>query len=1057
MQRQELSKGPISWMARNPVASNLLMMALLISGLISAYQIKKEVFPEFTIDMVIVSVAYPGASPEEVERGVILAIEEQVRTLDGVKKVTSTASEGIASVVISLDTSANPNKALADVKNALDRITSFPDEIEEPEVSLPAAQKEILTVVLYGELEEKALTQLAENFRDSMLQIAGVGSVNILGTRPYEINIETSQESLRNYGLTLGQIANRIRNYAMDLPGGGIKTPSGEVLLRTQERRDIGEQFGTIPIIQNSNARAVTLGELAHIDDGFEDQDVYARFNGMPAVSLSITTSGANSPMDVAARVRDFLDKEISRLPEGIGTTISNDVSKVFENRIDMLLQNSMLGLALVLLILGLFLEPKLAFWVSLGIPISFMGSFFLLPLVGVSLNMISTFAFLVTLGMVVDDAIVVGENAFRLRKEGVPPLEAAIKGTKEMATPIFFAVFTTIAAFSPILFAPGIMGKIIYGLPVIVVTVLSLSLLESFFILPAHLAHSKPLEQKGIWIKVLTFQKKFSQRFENFIQTYYRNKIEWIVHNRGITLAVAFSVFLGSLGLITGGWIKTVDFPKDDKEEVAAQAIMPYGIDIAETEKVAVKLEDAATRALEKLGGPQYARGILTSVGALKTGGLFGRTRSGSHMTSVTVMLVGIDDRDFGSNDFVELWQKEMGPISTADSLAFSSSMHGFNKPIDFVISHRDISALEEAAKEVSIVLASQAGVKNVDDGIELGKPQWDFKLTPEGTNAGLTVSDLAMQMRNSFYGAEALRQQRGRHEIKVMVRLPKDERQSMQVVENLMLHTPGGGKMPLAQAATVTEGRAYKTISRTDGRRTLRIQADVDDTVANANEVQSYIIDTVMPQIEPNYSGLSYGLIGRQEDMSDFFSFILTGFGIAAIAIYALVAIPLGSYLQPLFVVMAAIPFGLVGAVGGHILLGESLSMFSMMGVLALAGVVVNDSIVYVSTANRLRQAGQSPFEAAVNAACTRFRPIFLTTMTTFFGLAPMILETSPGAKMIVPMAISLGFGILISTTFVLTGVPALFVIVENIRFKWALWKEPDGERAKEARSQA
>lgn len=1028
---ESLSKGPVAWMVQNPVAANLLMVALLVGGIVAILFMRKEVFPDVEMDIISVQVAYPGASPEEVERGILLVIEEQVRDMDGIKRMDSVANEGSGQVSIELLKGSNQEKALMDVKNAVDRIRTLPLEAERPIVAMAEHRHGVMDLVLYGDVDEWTLRQLAEDIHHRLLELEGVSVVELVGAKPLEISVEVSQETLRKHNLTLQEVAARIRQTAIEKPGGGVKTRSGEVLLRTGERRHVGSEFAEIPILFGADGRPVRLGELAAINDAFApDDDRYARFNGKPAILLSVFTQGSDSPADVAHTVRQFAQRLQQELPPGLHTAIWNDRAQYFEGRRDLLLKNAGIGLVLVLFVLGLLLEPKLAFWVAMGIPISFLGSFSLLLLFDISLNIVSMFAFMVTLGMVVDDAIVVGENIFHLRKAGLSAVEASIRGARQMVTPISFSIATSMAAFAPLLFVPGRIGKIQFAIPVIVMLVLGISLLESFFVLPMHLAHTRLLAGGGWFGRLATVQQRISLALEHFVEHRYRPILVLAVKHRVLTLVLSVAILLSVLGLITGGRVKYIDFPGGDRDEVAAQAVLPYGVDVTQSERLMQLLVAAAERTIDKMGGPAISLGVLSTIG-------IGRhnSKAGSHVTSVTVLLVPLDDRTFSSKQFAQAWRRELGPVTGVESLGFSSTRHGLRKPIDFIISHSDIPTLERASQEITAHLEAFSGVRDVDDGVAEGKPQWQFTLTEEGINAGFTAADIGRQLRSAYYGAEALRQQRGRNEIKVMVRLPKSERTSLDSVYDLLLRTPDGGEFSLMQAAHVKIGNAYKSIKRTDSRRTLQIQADVA-AGTNAKEVERSLFTGYLPELAQRYPGLHFGLRGRAENFQNFRDFVLLGVIIALIAIYGLIAIPLRSYAQPLFVVMAAIPFGFVGSVLAHFFLGMPLSMFSLMGLLALGGVVVNDSIVYVTTANDLVKQGATAVEAALQAACRRFRPILLTTVTTFLGLSPIILETSPEAQMLIPMAVSISFGILVATVFVLLLVPALFVFVEHAR---------------------
>jgi multidrug efflux pump subunit AcrB len=1041
MNRADLYKGPISWMARNPVAANLLMVALLVGGLIMALQIRQEVFPQMELDYVNVVVPYPGASPEEVEQGILLAVEEVVRPLDGVKEVTSSASEGMGSVRIELETGTNRNKALADIKNGIDRIPTFPEEAERPIVSIREIKIQALTVVVHGAVGEKVLHELGEQARDKLLSHPEISYVELQGIKPLEIAIELSQDTLRAHDLTLSQVADRVRRTALDLPAGALKTKGGDVLLRTAERRDLGREFADIPAVTSRDGTTITLGEIATINDGYAEIDMEARFEGEPCVLINVYAVGDESPTDVAQASKEVAQGLTKTLPPGISVTTWGDLSEIYADRLDLLLRNAAIGLALVLVILGLFLEPRLAFWVTMGIPISFMGSFLVLPALDVSLNMISLFAFIVTLGMVVDDAIVVGENTFRMRREGRGLLESSVRGARQMAMPVTFSIATTVAAFSPLLFIPGTRGKFFFVIPVVAISVLLISLIESFFILPAHLSHvGKPGRLMGA---VIRYQQVVSRGVERFIENLYAPLMRAALRQRWITVAIAVCVGLSSCGLLVGGKVEQVDFPKEEGDWIQVDAGLHYGVSVEETRQVMDKILVAAKEVIAENGGERINRGLLSVLGQAETNR--SRQQQGTHLTQVFATLVPTDQRDIGSQEFAEQWRKKIGDIPGLEFIKFDATTgRGDTPPIDVRLSHRDPEVLEAAAGDLARELGTFAGLKDIDDGIELGKPQLDFTVSPEGSRAGLTALDIASQVRSSFYGAEALRQQHGRYEQKVMVRLPRGERESLENVEEMIVRTPSGGQMPLRAAAEIDHGRAYTEINRVNGKRNYRVQAGVFEDEANAQEVMGTLAQKTMPELTRKHPGLNWERAGRQKSMEEFMQFLAIGFSFALLAIYGLIAVPLRSALQPFFVVMMAIPFGFVGAVLGHWLMGLNWSIVSWMGFVALSGVVVNDSLVFVAAANRFRARGMDRFAAADAAARQRFRPIILTSLTTFGGLAPMIFETSVQARILVPMAVSLGFGVMFSTMVILLLVPSLFVIIERPRERWRKRRE-------------
>lgn len=1032
MSGQPKEKGPIAWMAAHAVAANLVMFILLVGGWFLASKVKQEVFPEFELDIVLISVPYPGASPEEVEKGIILASEEAVRGLEGVKKVTSTASEGSGSVVVELMTGTNPNKALQDVKNAIDRITSFPQDAERPQVSLVTNRREVISLVLYGDLDEHSLRSLGEMVREELLGMPDITTVNLTGVKPLEISIEVPHENLRAHNITLDQIAGQIRRGAVELPAGAVKTESGEILLRTAERRDYGREFKDIPIISHTDGTEITLGEIGQVRDGFRDTDQSATFNGLPAVQIGVFRLGNQKPIEISELVHKYEEELSGRLPEGVGVSTWFDSSEMYADRIGLLVKNAGLGLLLVMFIMGLFLEIRLAFWVTLGIPISVLGSFLLFPTFDVSINMISLFAFIITLGIVVDDAVVVGENVYEYRQRGFSALEAAIKGTRQVAVPVTFSILTNIAAFGPMLFVPGVSGKFFRVIPIIAISVFAVSWLESLFVLPSHLAHQKRTDAKkaNIFKRV---QLRFSAMLMSFIENYYKPAVEFAVRFRYFVVACGTALLIGAFGLIAGGRLQFTFLPKIQSDQIIARLTMPFGTPAEETQALAAQMVERAQQVLAENGGDDISRGILTTIGSGFSDN--GPAPSGSHLATVFVYLVPSGERDITSGEFATRWRELFGNIPGVESLTFEySTGAGAGAPIDFELSHADLGVLEKAAADLAVHLSDYAGVKDINDGFSQGKPQFDFTIKPEAQVLGLTAMDLGNQLRNAFYGARAFRQQRGREEVWVMVRLPEEERSSEYHLGQIMVRTPRGGEIPLSEAADIDRGRAYTTINRRDGKRVVNVTADVVAGVANPNEVVAEVRAGYLNELLQKYPGLGSSLEGEQAEQRETLSALGIGFALAMMVIYALLAIPFGSYLQPA-IVMTAIPFGIVGAVVGHIIMGYDLSLISMMGIVALSGVVVNDSLVLIHTANEMRLEGDNAHDAIIHAGARRFRPILLTSLTTFFGLAPMIFETSVQARFLIPMAVSIGFGILFATALILGMVPALYMILEDL----------------------
>jgi multidrug efflux pump subunit AcrB len=1055
--RHETPRGAIAWMARNHVAANLLMILFIVGGLGFATQVKQEVFPEFEIDSISVSVPYPGASPEEVEQGILLSIEDSVRGLDGVKEVTSTANEGSGFVAIELQVTADRGKALQDVKNAIDRIRSFPEEAERPTVSISQVRNRVVSLIVSGDVDRRTLRELAERIRDDLLSRDGITLVELGAVPRLEIAIEVPDRELRALGLTLGDIAQTVRASAVELPAGAVKTDGGEVLLRTQERRDFGMEFADIPVATTPDGTRVMLGDVARIVDGFEDTDEETLFNGLPAVRVDVYRVGDETPISVSDTVVDYVREVGPTLPAGIELVSWDDRSEAFRDRMQLLLKNAFIGLVLVLLLLGLFLEPRLAFWVTLGIPISILGAFLFLHFTGASINMISLFAFIITLGIIVDDAVVMGENIFARREEGMSTMQAAMYGAREIAPPITFAVLTNIAAFMPLLFVPGSSGKLFGQIPSVTIAVFIVSLIESLFILPAHLSHRGT--DTLFWRVLGTPSRIFGAGLDWVIRRIYGPSLRIMLHWRYATVAGGLAMLILCGALVGAGAIKFNFLPRIDSDSITVRATLPFGSPVEQSREIQARLVAAAQATIAEVADEEgrtpetLVEGIVTTIGSFPSGGgpgsAGGAGGGGAHLVGVQVALVPSGDRQIGGVAFAERWRQAAGAIPGLESISFRAEIGAGGEALNVELSHRDVAVLDRAAADLAATIGTYAGVFDIDDGVAAGKPQLDFTIRPEARSLGITASEIAQQLRASFFGVEALRQQRGRNEVRVMVRLPESERRTLNTLEQLMLRPRGGGELPLGEAVDVVEGRSYTQITRVDGRRTKSVSADVQEDAANAQEIVTDLTVEELPALIARYPGLSYRFAGEQDERRDSLGSLAIGFPLAMLVIYALLAVPFRSYVQPLLV-MTAIPFGAIGAVLGHYLLGYGLSIISMFGIIALAGVVVNDSLVLVYTANRLRlradaaggagmtadQAshGLGPFDAIMEASQRRFRPILLTSLTTFFGLAPMIFETSVQARFLIPMAISLGFGILFATVIILGLLPALYLVLED-----------------------
>ncbi|MBF0449266.1 MAG: efflux RND transporter permease subunit [Candidatus Magnetomorum sp.] len=1020
--KEKKFQGTIAWMAGRSVPANLIMAVFLVGGFILGQKIKKEVFPDFDLDRVTISVSYPGASPEEVEQGIVLSIEEAIQGIEGIKTIESRANEGQASVTVEINEGENNASILRDIQNEVERITSFPDDTEAPQIFLAARKRSVVSLVLYGQQEERVLRAVVEDVRDKLLQDEDITLVELIGAREYEISIEIKQDVLRQYHLTLEHVAQRIRETAVDLPGGALKTGGGDILVRMKERREKDYEFGKIPIITSRDGSMLLLENIATIKEGFEETNAFATYNGMPAVRLDVYRVGDQTPLSVADAVKRQVETINQELPPGIFLEKQRDRASIYRQRLDLLLKNGLMGLILVFVLLALFLEIRLAFWVSLGIPISFLGSLMILPQVGTSINMISMFAFIVTLGIVVDDAIVVGESVYQYRQDGLSWHDSAIQGTIDIAMPVTFSVLTNMVAFIPMFFIPGFLGKIFCTIPIVVISVFSISLIESIFVLPAHLGHQKNKDSKGFLSSINQHQQRFSRFFIRMVHMYYQPFLDFCLKNRYVTFSISLAILFTTIGYVQSGRMGFEMFPKVESDYAQVSATLPYGVHVQKTADVQNLLVNSAKIIAEKNGGKALVEGIFASIN--------------ENETTIWVYLTAPEERPISTADFTNQWRKQTGNITGLEFIKFESDAGGpgSGSSITIELSHRNMDILKAACADLANALSEYPNVTDIDDGFQPGKKQIDFQIRPEGTNAGLRPYDVARQIRYAYYGAEALRQQQGRNEVKVRVRLPLEERASEFYLEEMIIQTPQGTEIPLRDVVWFKRGHAYTKIDRKNGRRVVSVGADVRPR-SQTSIVLNALKEDFLPQLVNKYAGLTYTFEGRQADQRESMQSLFLGLMFALLVIYAMLAVPFNSYSQP-FIVMMAVPFGIVGAIWGHLLMGYSLCVISMFGVVALSGVVINDSLVFIDLANRKFKEGRSRHDAIVAAGLQRFRPILLTTLTTFGGLAPMIFETSRQARFLIPMAISLGFGIVFATGITLILIPSLYLIFEDLR---------------------
>ena len=1045
-------RGPIAWFAKNSVAANLLMVVILTGGLLTTVSSKPEVFPEFSLDMITVSVPYLGAAPEEVEEAVCVRIEEALQGIEGIKRITSTASEGMGSVRIELETGAELSKVLDDVKARVDAISTFPEETEKPLVQEITNQRQVINLALHGNVPERTLKSLAERVRDEIAALPGITQVEVANARPYEVSIEVSEGQLRRHGLTFDQVANAVRRSSLDLPGGSVKTDGGEFLLRTKGQAYNGAEFEDIVLLTRPEGTHVRLGEVAQVVDGFAETDQFSRFQNEPALIIEVFRTGDQGALDVASAVTEYVETAKLKMPAGVSMTVWNDSSRILQDRLNLLIRNGLTGFALVFIVLTLFLHFKLAFWVSLGIPISFLGAIWMLPVLDVTINMMSLFAFIVVLGIVVDDAIIVGENVFAHRERHGDSLRAAIEGTREVTVPVLFAILTTIAAFAPMLLVEGMMGKIMAVIPLVVIPCLLFSVVESMLILPAHLAHASHAESPTSDGNRWNVLDRVGDGLKWFIQSVYRPILDLTLRWRYLTVAFGVATLVVTLGIIAGGWVRFVFMPPVEADAISVSLTMPQGTPVDTTSDAVGLIEAAADRVRQEVKdqtGQDVFNYVYSVIGGTPTGagggnGPFGGggSAASSNLGGVFVELSGAENRPIGSTELANRWREEIGAIPDALELRFSSSLFSAGDPIYVQLTGTDIDQLRGAAVELKERLAQYAGVYDITDSFREGKQELKLGIKPAAETLGLSLQDMARQVRQAFYGEEAQRIQRGRDDVRVMVRYPESARRSLGDLERMRIRTPDGQEVPFSQVAVVEPGRGYASIRRVDRRREVAVTADVDDAQTTAGQVLANLEADVLPEILAAHPGVLYSFEGEQTEQRDSLGGLYSGFGIALLVIYALLAVPLRSYFQPL-IIMSAIPFGLVGAAWGHMIMGLDLSLLSMFGLVALAGVVVNDSLVLVDFINRHRTAGHSLIDAVRQAGTARFRPILLTSLTTFFGLFPLIMEQSRQAQFLIPMAVSLAFGVVFSTVITLILIPSGYMILEDLQHAFS--REP------------
>jgi len=1037
----------IAWFARNHVAANLLMVTLLSLGLGSlSFNIPLEVFPTIEPRSISVVVSVPGAMPEEMETSVSIKLEEAVQDLEGIEDIVSTASEGRASLYLTLDEGYQPNDILTDVKNRIDAINNLPNEAERPVVSLAKRVREVISVAVAGDLSELEIRQIAERVRDQILDIPGITQVKLDAVRDYEISIEVKELVLQQYGIGLSQVALAVRNSSKDISAGSLKTDGGDILIRSSGQAYRKSDFENIVVLTKDDGSIIRVGDLAIVKDGFSETPVLTRFNGKPAALVDVYRVGQQSAIDVADKVKDYLVETSPALPETVTVTAWRDRSKIVKKRLKTLSDNALQGGVLVLLLLTLFLRPAIAIWVCIGIPVSFMGALLVMPMFGITLNVISIFGFIVILGIVVDDAIVTGENIYSHLRTSENSLDAVINGTKEVAVPVTFGILTTIAAFLPIAFIDGVRGQLFAAIPVVVIPILIFSLIESKLILPAHLKHlnfgkNKVVKNSRFYhlplLKLQQWQQGFADGFERAVLRFYQPVLQWVLRNRYLCLAISVGSLLILYAMLTSGWTRFIFFPKVQSELARATLEMPVGTPLEVTDRYVVSMLNAAEilqdKYVDEPGGESVIRNVMATTGS-------GSSSSGGHYGRVIFEITAPEDRQSSvtSRDLVNEWRALIGPIPGADTLTFRAEIGHVSDPINIQLRGQEFTSLSYVAEKIKEKLTEYPPVFDISDTYSDGKEALQVRLKNEAHVLGLSRQQILIQVSEAFYGYEVQRIQRGRDDIRVMVRYPIEDRKSIQSLDQFLVSNDAGDRIPLSQIAELIPENSPATIRRIDLSRTVSVKADVDKTSTNMLVLQDEL-KVFIDQLLVQYPDVRYSMDGEAKEQRESFGSLQWGLMFVLFIIYSLLAIPFKSYLQPI-IVMAVIPFGAIGAIGGHWIMGMDLTLISLLGMLALTGIVVNDSLVLVDFINK-RRAQTSDLLASVSlAAVSRFRPVILTSLTTFFGLMPLLFEESTQAQFLIPMAVSLGFGILFATVITLLLVPINYLVIEDIKRFWS-----------------
>ncbi|GGB63138.1 efflux RND transporter permease subunit [Shewanella inventionis] len=1030
-------KGLIAWFARNSVAANLLMIIILLGGLLTASTIRKQFFPEVEINWIEFSAVYPGTAPQEVEEGITIKIEQALESVQGLKRVITYSNRNMAQGYFQVEESYDPLVVLDEIKSEIDSISTFPADMEPPKVERIKFRQEVMYLSLYGDMSERQLKDLGDKIHNEIMQLPNVNISEYYGGLGYEISIEVSKDKLREFGLTFNDVAQAVQGYSRNMSAGQIKAENGYINLRVQNQAYVGYEFEDLPLLTLDDGTTLSLGDIAVVNDGFEEGIQYSKFNGKNSVTFFIGAAKNQSITDVAATIKTYVEKKQKALPHGVKLEPWVDMTYYLDGRLELMLDSMKSGAVLVFLMLALFLRVRLAFWVMMGLPVCFLGTLLFMPMafIDVTINVISLFAFILVLGIVVDDAIVMGESAHSESEDHGHSVESVIRGVQKVAMPATFGVLTTIAAFLPITMDDGPSSAFGQAIGYVVILCLLFSLVESKLILPAHLAHmKKPKKVKAgsknplDWLRngVNFIQSNVDRNLSKYIENFYRPSLEIAIKYRYAAIMLFVSLILVCAGLYGGGLVRFIGQPKIPHDFPRIKIEMNVDASEKATLAAALAIEETLYR-VDKKVEDEYGQRMISDMQV--------DLRS---QTSAEVMtkLVDPELRPMDTFALAELWRQAMPLIPGVKSFTIQDSLMGGGREdgdISFRLEGNDETQLVAASLALKEKLNGLKGVSDVNDSRQSSAKEVQFELKPLANVLGLTLANIASQVGNSFYGLEAQRIIRNGEEIKVMLRYPEDQRNSIALVQDVLIKTPQGAELPLSEVADIKVVQGVNSIRRENGSRTINVWASVDAEQAEPFKLAKDIRDNFIPELLLKYPQVRSEVSGNIQEQLDSANTQLRDFILSMLVIYSLLAIPLRSYIQPVMI-MSVIPFGIIGSVMGHIILGIDLSALSMFGIIAAAGVVVNDSLVMVDYVNNSRKAGVPMRLAVLNAGCKRFRAIMLTSLTTFIGLVPIMSETSMQAQMVIPMAVSLAFGVLFATVVTLCLIPCLYIAIED-----------------------